>query len=716
METMSRGEIQVGKKKSFPEQEMTVWERPSNAAEAFGLIERFCLAINLLVLALSFGLLVIFWVGKVSPILLAVVGLPLIAVSTYFFVIKSDLLRWSFLKSGKTFVYLILLGVLLTGGLYLRYPTGACIHGGQDQGSYFNIAAWMAEHGKYDRYDELLADAFNQNWPFALVWNPYKSNNGSQQEFISGEYEGERFFNIKDRKKGHVTPQFYPLTPLLLTWSYWIFGAQGTGDILPIFGVLSALGAALLAFRIWKNFFIACLVLVTLLVSGLEVFFSGFPVTEVISQYFIIVGIWLLLWGNEDHNSSLTCLAGLNFTAALFNHPSTIFYLVPLIGYFILYQVADYNRLNRPVLVFYYTFLAGSTLSLISARIHHGFYVYRNLKENLAFLEPLGLNGTFLVLFSVIFVAAFVPLAFYTGLGRYIQKRPLWAKNALIFAAGSVAFLILSKTLLYKFGLLSYIGIKYTYFSSITTHISLFGWFFLLWGIFISLYRSRTHLILFPAMIFIFTSFIFLYLSFATDYQWYYARYYTKELYPLAIIFICYGIYQFSRLSVLKGFSGKLVTSLLALLLVLYSAHPNLYLFKRPFLKGAYEHMVFLDSKLSERSIILFVQGPYDPNAFRDSVNRLSLPLVYSFGHDVLQLPFAPDLEKIIKFVELYIRVYQRPIYLLYIGLEPLPKSYLPSKAKLITSRLLTFTRFKRAYGIPKKYQDFFIPVHLYAL
>ena len=126
--------------------------------------------------------------------------------------------------------------------------------------------------------------------------------------------------------------------------------------------------------------------------------------------------------------------------------------------------------------------------------------------------------------------------------------------------------------------------------------------------------------------------------------------------------------------------------------------------------------MIFLNSNLSERSIILFVQGPDDPNAFRDSVNRLSLPLVYSFGHDVLQLPFVMDLAKVIKFVKFYLKVYQKPIYLLYIGAQPLAKFLLPPKAKLITSRRLTFTRFKRAYGIPKKYQDFFIPVHLYAL
>ncbi len=131
--------FRLTEKTSFPAQEMTVGERASNAAEALGLIERCCLAINLLVLALSFALLVTFWVGKISPISLAVVGFPLIALLAYFLVIKSDLLRWTFRKSGKTSIHLIILVVLIAGGLYLRSPTGACIHGGQDHGSYFNL-------------------------------------------------------------------------------------------------------------------------------------------------------------------------------------------------------------------------------------------------------------------------------------------------------------------------------------------------------------------------------------------------------------------------------------------------------------------------------------------------------------------------------------------------------------------------------------------------
>jgi len=696
-------------------------ETDSIAHETLRLIERCFLATNLAILALSFSLLVVFWLGKVTLVSLAGVGLPIIAILGWFFVIKSHLLRWKFHKSGNTLVHLIILMFFLAGGLYLRYPTGACIHGGQDHGSYFNIAAWIAEHGTYERHDQLLADAFDQNWPFAsvLLENPYKSK-GFQQGFIPGEYEGERLtggFTIKDRKKGHVIPQFYPLTPLLLTTSYWIFGARQTSDILPIFGVLAALAAALLTFRIWKSLFVTTIVLLTLLVSGLEVFFSGFPVSEIISQYFIISGLWLLFWGMENGRSSPSLLAGLNFTAALFNHVSIIFYLGPLVGFFCLYWLASQdNRLNKPVFVFYYIFLAGSTLSLISARTYNGFYVYRNLKESLTFFESLGINGTFILFFAAILLAAVAPLIIHTPFFRRLKGHPLWARNSLLFVIGSIATLILIKTLIYEFNT-SYFGeIKYTYFSSITTHISIFGWGFLLLGIFRAIFSSRSDLIALPVLTLAFSCFIFLFQAFSTEYQWYYSRYYVKELYPLAIIFIAFGIYQLSQLSMLRGLKGRLITGVFAFLLIVYSAYPTLRLFNKPFLKGAYSHMVSLTSHLSKNSIIFLVTGPDDQNTFRDSAHRLSVPLAYSFGHDVIRLPFSPNLGKIIEFISRYLRVYQRPIYLIYFSARPLPGYLLPLGAKLITSQTLTFARPERAYHIPKNYGTFHLAPHLYAL
>lgn len=702
------------------EDHMTGDQKSTTTAEVSGWIERASILMNLLALGLSFALMITFWLGNISPLLLAVIGLPLLTLLSYFFAYKSRLLKKKSKITPRAWVCIGVLGIIIAGGFYLRYPTDAHIHGGEDHGSYFNIAAWISKHGTYDRHDQILEDAFSKNWPFAfnLVWNTYKTKN-RPQEPIPGEFEGERFvggFTIKDRKKGHVIPQFYPLTSLLLTASHWLFGAKGTGNILPIFGILSVLSAALLTYRIWQSTFVSGLVFITLLVSGLEVFFSTFPVSEIISQYFIISGIWLLLWSMEDHRSSLPLLAGLNFTVALFNHVTTIFYLVPIVIFLILHRISCREPAeNRSVLIFYYTFLSGSAASLISARIYNGYYVYRNLKENLSFLESLQINGTFLVLFASVFIAALLPLLFTINRIKELKEKPLWVKRILVIAAGLITLLIIAKTSLYVFDLISLGEIKYTYFSSITSHISPIGWPVLIWGLLVAIFTSKIRLVLFPVIAFLLPSFLFLYFAFKTGYQWYFNRYYVKELYPLAIIFIAYGIYRLSQLKMLRGTKGNIVAIILGLLLVLYSAYPNLYLFKRPFLDGAYDNMLALNSKLRKNSIILLVQGR-DMYAPPDSELRLSVPLVYSFDHDVIWLPFRKDLARIAGIVKHYLDVYQRPIYLVYVGARPLPDRLLPPGAKLVTNQLNEFRETESVYHIPKKQRNLRIYLHIYKL
>ncbi len=703
------------------EHHLTGEQKNTTTAEVSGWIERASILMNLLVLALSFALMGAFWFANITPLFLFLFGLPILALLSFFVIYKSGLIHKTYKTTGKALVCIIILGILLSGGFYLRYPTSAHIHGGLDQGSYFNIAAWMARHGTYDRQDKILSDAFNQNWPFAfnLVGNPYYTSKGRPQKLITGEYEGERFlggFTIKDRKKGEVVPQFYPLTPLVLTASHWLFGARGTGNILPIFGILSVLSAALLTYRIWKSSFVSGLVFITLLVSGLEVFFSAFPVSEIISQYFIISGIWLLLWSMDDHRYSLPLLAGLNFTAALFNHVSAIFYLVPVAFFFILHRMTCQDRAeHRSIFIFYYTFLAGAAASLISARIYNGYYVYRNFKENLSFLEPLQINGTFLILFSSVFIAALLPFLFSISPGKHLREKPLWSKRILVVMTGFIALLIIAKTSLSTFDLISLGEIRYTYFSSITSHISPLGWFFLLWGVFFAIFASKIRLVMLPLITLLLPSFLFLFFVFKTHYQWYYARYYVKEFYPLAIIFIAYGIYRFSHLRMLKGITGKVVAISLGILLVLYSAYPNFYFFKRPFLHGAYKHMLTLNSKLKARSIIFLVQG-HDKYILPDSEKRLTVPLVYSFDHDVIWLPLRNELPQIAGIVRHYLDIYHRPIYLIYISGQPLPRHLLPVGAKLLFSQLHTFTEQESVYHIPKKQWNLKIGLHLYEL
>jgi len=683
-------------------------------------IESISTLINALLIALCFALMGSFWLAKITPIFLLIFGVPLLGLLFYNLFYKARVIQKPHTIARKTWIYLIIFGLLISGGLYLRYPTSAHIHGGQDQGSYFNIAAWIAHHGTYERHDTLLSDAFRKKWPFAfnLIWNPYK-NQGKPQKDIPGEYEGERFvggFIVKSREEGRVVPQFYPLTALLLTTGHWMFGGRHTSDILPIFGILAVISTGLLAYRMFKSPLVGVLVFMTLLFSGLQVFFSTFPVSEMISQYFLMTGIWFVLRAMEEESYSLPLLAGLNFTIAFFNHFSSAFYLAPVIVFFVLHRMGSNERIEKPqILIFYYTFLAGLMVSLVSARIHNGYYVYRNLIENLKVLQCLDINDIFLLLFAAVLAAAVAHLVFDAKKGKWVATKGHWVKWIVFSGATLTTVIIIAKTILFHFNLTAVSNTQCTFFSSITAHISLASWILLLFGIFCSIVREEIRRFLLPLLVLLWSSFLFLYLTFLTEYQWYFARYYVKELYPLAIIFIAYGIFSISQWSFLKGIPKKALLAILGLSLVLYSAYPNLYIFKKPFLNGACEAMIRLDSNIKEGAIILLVAGR-DALAPPDSELRLSVPLAYYFGHNVIWLPLNRDLARMTQIVSGYLTPGKRPLYLLYVGANPLPRNLLPTGSKHVTSQLHEFTEPERTNGIPKEHLHLKMGIHLYRL
>jgi len=695
-------------------------QEPSLNEQLIPWVETISTLINSVLISLCFALMSSFWLNKITPLFLFIFGIPLLCLLFYSLLYKGRLIQKPHTITGKTWIYLIIFGLLISGGLYLRYPTSAHIHGGQDQGSYFNIAAWIAHHGTYERHDTLLSDAFRKKWPFAfnLIWNPYK-NQGKPQKDIPGEYEGERFvggFIVKSREEGRVVPQFYPLTALLLTTGHWMFGGRHTSDILPIFGILAVISTGLLAYRMFKSPFVAVLVFITLLFSGLQVFFSTFPVSEMISQYFLMTGIWFVLRAMEEESHALPLLAGLNFAVALFNHVSTLFYLIPIVIFIVLHRMASESRVEkRQILIFYYTFLAGLTVSLISARLYNGYYVYRNLIDKLKFLGNVNIDVVFILLFAAIAASAIFPLLYCTRPGKWLETRSDWMKCVLLSTSTLVILVVGLKLVLFNLHIISVRGSQYTFFSSINAHISPIGWLFLLLGTFLALLKGKARSTLLPLPVLLWFSVLFLFLAFLTEYQWYFARYYVKEFYPLSIIFMAYGIFQVSQYSLLKNIPGRALTAILALSLVLYSAYPNLYIFKKPFLNGAYEAMTDLDSKMKDHGIILLVPDR-DRFAPPDSELRLSVPLVYSFDHDVIWLPLNRDLAQMTQIVTGYLTPYKRPLYLLYVGAKPLPRNLLPSGSKHITSQMHEFTEPERANGIPKALWQIKMGIHLYEL
>ena len=165
----------------------------------------------------------------------------------------------------------------------------------------------------------------------------------------------------------------------------------------------------------------------------------------------------------------------------------------------------------------------------------------------------------------------------------------------------------------------------------------------------------------------------------------------------------------------LKGIGGKATGVVLGLALVLYSAYPNLYIFRQPFLKSAYSAMMNLDSELQDHSVILLVQGN-DPFAPPDSELRLSVPLVYSFGHDVIWLPFQQNLKEIIGIVRHYLKPYKRHLYVLYVGGRPLSPKLLPQGARYMTRQLQKFSEPEKTNGVPKRHWKMAMGMYLFEL
>ena len=74
---------------------------------------------------------------------------------------------------------------------------------------------------------------------------------------------------------------------------------------------------------------------------------------------------------------------------------------------------------------------------------------------------------------------------------------------------------------------------------------------------------------------------------------------------------------------------------------------------------------------------------------------------MYSFDHDVIWLSLRNDLARIAGIVRQSLDVYQRTIYLVYVGAWPLPDRSLPPGAKLVTNQLNKFSETENAYHIP---------------
>jgi 4-amino-4-deoxy-L-arabinose transferase-like glycosyltransferase len=212
--------------------------------------------------------------------------------------------------------------------LWLMLRPHQFITGAADAGVYVNLGANIAKTGSIVIHDDVLADMdiTLQQAFLRPIDNP-----------IANSYVFPAFF-VMNGGTGVIMPQFYPLHPVWQAVVY-DFGGVSAELLLPgLWGVLGALVIYLTTRQItdWR---IAALALVGLSLNELQVWFSRYPTSETLTQYFFWVSIWgTVVWlGNRKPPQLWALLAGVSLGMTFLTRIDMLF-LLPLLLLIIVWQ------------------------------------------------------------------------------------------------------------------------------------------------------------------------------------------------------------------------------------------------------------------------------------------------------------------------------------------------------------------------------------------
>lgn len=219
-----------------------------------------------------------------------------------------------------------LLAVIILLALVFRADPFPWIHGGQDQGVYSSMSSHYQHGGEIFIEDEMLGLLPNKE-----VAEIYKNNHVSNQVLLPGLYKGGG--------KDYVF-QFYHLHPLWMAIFGELFGDNNRFYALTFFGLISIVGLMLLTLELSRSYWASFAVGILMATNPLHVFFSKWPVTEVVALAFSSFGLYYLVRAfRELENSSkasinLILMAALSLSLVFFVRITGFLYLPFLLALF----------------------------------------------------------------------------------------------------------------------------------------------------------------------------------------------------------------------------------------------------------------------------------------------------------------------------------------------------------------------------------------------
>lgn len=231
----------------------------------------------------------------------------------------------------------LFLGLWLVVAVWLFFRPHEYVVGAADAGVYVNLSASIADRGGIVYRDDFLA-ALDPALD-AAVLRPLPDNPVAPYYYLPGFY-------VDGSPRGEVTPQFYPLHPVLQAVAFSLAGPLGaafsaeprpeaTRAALLMPGLWALLGslAVYLAVRQYAGWETAALALLGLSLNGLQVWFARYPTTEMLTQFLLWSGLWSAgLWLGGDRPARLWALTAGVALGAVFLVRVDLLVLLPVLG------------------------------------------------------------------------------------------------------------------------------------------------------------------------------------------------------------------------------------------------------------------------------------------------------------------------------------------------------------------------------------------------
>jgi hypothetical protein len=256
--------------------------------------------------------------------------------------------------------HLLLLSLLC---MLFRLPAYNYVLGGQDEGIYVNVAQAIERTGTIDVNDMVLEKL--KGSPFVGTY--LAENRVEYAKYLPGIYS-------PDPVGTKLEFQFYHLFPVWMALFSGVFGSTFGIYALSFFAWLSVLFFYRLALVISRSRNVALLAGLFLALNPLHVFFSKFPVTEVPTLAFSLVGFTYLaaFWNKAGVASSYRWLwiSGASFAALFATRISGFMYVPFFIALAIASTIIDTHRERRDAILTW----AISVVALYALSVFYGFY------------------------------------------------------------------------------------------------------------------------------------------------------------------------------------------------------------------------------------------------------------------------------------------------------------------------------------------------------